>query len=257
MDTTINAASEDAIQPKKHFTGTVVKTTLAGAVVDIGKNLPGIVHISQLQKEPVNRVGDVVQVGQEVDVWVRRASKNSIELTMIEPLAVEWREIKPEMVVKGKVARIESYGAFVDFGAERPGLVHVSEIAHSFIKNPNEVLHEGEEVEAKVLEIDRRKKQIRLSIKAIQPKPEEIPAKAKAKARKGRGRKGKGAKASQESVETKPAEPEPTSMEIAWHEALARAEGKNNKKGKRLKTAASEEQEDILSRTLEHRVPTG
>ena len=65
-------APEGALQPKMHITGKVIKTTLAGAIVDVGEKVPGVVHISQLSDKPVNRVEDIVQVGQTVDVWVRR-----------------------------------------------------------------------------------------------------------------------------------------------------------------------------------------
>jgi ribosomal protein S1 len=77
---------------------------------------------------------------------VRRVKKDRIELTMIEPLGMEWNEIHPEMIVKGKVVRLESYGAFVDFGAERPGMVHVSELARGYVKTPNEIVKEGDEI---------------------------------------------------------------------------------------------------------------
>ncbi len=258
MDTVTDIAQEGAIKPKEHFLGKITKTMLAGAIVDIGQNLPGVVHISQLRAEPVNRVEDVVQAGQMVDVWVRRVRDDRIELTMIEPLALEWREIKTDMIVKGKVARLESYGAFVDIGAERPGLVHVSEIAYGFVKTPSEILHEGDEVEAKVLEVNRRKKQIRLSIKAAQPKPEDAPAEAKTEPKKRRGKKGKSSKKEAVAAETQTSAPEPTAMEIAWQEAMARVESKNAARNKKSKIpAASKEQEDILSRTLENRLPTG
>jgi small subunit ribosomal protein S1 len=151
------SAQVSALEPKTKLTGTVVKTTLAGVLVDIGQELPGVIHISQLQKDQINKPEDVVQVGQTVEVWVRRVKKDRIELTMIEPLAMEWNEIKPETVVKGKVVRLESYGAFVDFGGERPGLVHVSEISRGYIKSPNEVVKEGDEVEAVVLDVNRRR----------------------------------------------------------------------------------------------------
>ena len=62
------------IQAKQEFSGKVIKVTLAGAIVDVGLPVPGIVHISQLQKEPVKRVEDVVQEGQEVHVWSRKCS---------------------------------------------------------------------------------------------------------------------------------------------------------------------------------------
>jgi ribosomal protein S1 len=97
------SAQVGALEPKTKLSGKVVKTTLAGVLVDIGQELPGVIHISQLQKDQVNKPEDVVQVGQMVDVWVRRVKKDRIELTMIEPLGMEWNEIKPDSVVKGKV----------------------------------------------------------------------------------------------------------------------------------------------------------
>ena len=176
--TTPDIALTTTLEPKTKLSGKVLKTTLAGALVEVGQNIPGVIHISQLSKDPVNKVEDVVKEGQTVDVWVRRVKKDRIELTMIEPLALEWKEIEPDMVVKGKVVRLEAYGAFVDIGAERPGMVHVSELAHGYVKTPNEIVKEGDEVEAKVLDVNRKKKQIKLSMKALEPEIEEFkPAK--------------------------------------------------------------------------------
>jgi small subunit ribosomal protein S1 len=251
METT-QAAPDDALQPKAHVTGKVIKTTIAGIIVDIGQKVPGVVHISQLQKEPVNRVEDVVKVGQTIDAWVRRVHDDRVELTMIEPLMLEWREMKPDMVVKGKVARLESYGAFVDIGAERPGLVHVSEISHDYVKNPSEVLKEGDEVEAKILDVDRRKKQIRLSIKATLPKPEEVMAEVnKQEPRKERNKGNKKSKKQENPPEEQEIkELELTAFQIAFQDAQERAHKRT--KNKKVK-GASREQEDILSRTLENR----
>jgi len=253
MTTTSETIS--SLAPKTKLQGTVTKTTLAGIVVDVGMELPGVVHISQLRKEPVNRVEDFVQVGQTVEAWVRRVRKDRIEMTMIEPLKLEWSEMKPEMLVKGKVVRVESYGAFVDIGAERPGLVHVSELTRGYVKSANEVVKEGDEVEAIVLDVDRKKKQIRLSMKALQPEVvEEKPAKKEERKSKGK----RGAKSKAEENETHPAvEIEPTVMEIAWREALEKAQArKNGEKVKRSKSSVSQEQEEILSRTLKSRLPT-
>jgi small subunit ribosomal protein S1 len=164
LATTGNAQVSDIneIKRKMHLTGIITKTTLAGAVVDIGLEVPGVVHISQLQQEPVNKVEDVIKVGEEVDVWVRRVDPNKgrIELTMIEPLALEWREISKDMVVKGKVTRLEKFGAFVDIGAERPGLVHISEMTHDYLRSPRDVVNEGDEVEVKILAVNRRKNRL-------------------------------------------------------------------------------------------------
>ena len=256
MSETKTTAQVSALEPKTKLTGKVVKTTLAGVLVDIGQELPGVIHISQLQKEQINKPEDVVQVGQTVEVWVRRIKKDRIELTMIEPLAMEWNEIKPETVVKGKIVRLENYGAFVDFGAERPGLIHVSEMSRGYIKNPREVVKEGEEVEAVILDVNRRKRQIRLSMKALEPEAEELKP-AKKEPRKERGKRKSKKEAQNLEIQDEPKEPEMTGMQVAWQEALDRANAREKtQKSKRVK-AGSEEQEDILNRTLEKRLPTG
>jgi small subunit ribosomal protein S1 len=259
--TTPDIAPVMALEPKTKLSGKVLKTTLAGALVDVGQHLPGVIHISQLSTEAVNKVEDVVKEGQTVDVWVRRVKKDRIELTMIQPLALEWKEIEPEMIVKGKVVRLESYGAFVDIGAERPGMVHVSELAHGYVKTPNEIVKEGDEVEAKVLDVNRKKKQIRLSIKALEPEIEEFkPAKRESKREDKKGRGKRAPKKEVEDVnptEEESKEAELTAMQIAWQEALNKANADRSFKAKRMKSSTSQEQEDILSRTLEKRVPTG
>ena len=167
----------EEIKRKQQFTGKVIKATLAGAIVDIGLDKPGIVHISNLQKEPVKKVDQVVKPGQEVQVWVRRILQdaNHIDLTMIEPLALEWRDIKKDMTVVGSVVRAENFGVFIDIGAERPGLCHISELTHDFIRTTEDAVKVGEEVEAKVLDFNRRKKQIKLSIKAMHAPPVIVP----------------------------------------------------------------------------------
>src|SRR5574339_172705 len=166
--------STATLEPKTKLSGKVLKTTLAGALVDVGQPLPGVIHISQLSTEPVNKVEDVVKEGQIIDVWVRRVRKDRVELTMIQPLALEWKEIETDMVVKGKVVRLETYGAFVEIGAERPGMIHVSELTHGYVKTPGEIVKEGDEIEAKVLDVNRKKKQFKLSIKALEPEIEEF-----------------------------------------------------------------------------------
>jgi ribosomal protein S1 len=235
---------------KMKLTGTVLNTSLAGALVDIGLEVPGVVHISQLQVEPVNRVEDVVQPGQTVDVWVRRVvpSKQRIELTMIEPLPLEWREISKDMVLKGKITRLERFGAFVDIGAERPGLVHISEIAHGYIKSPDEVIHEGDEVEVKVLSVNRRRKQIKLSMKALETPPSERSKPEPKKKRK---------KVEQEEPEVE--EAVPTAMEIAMRSAMERNQTQDEEPVAPIKREAKkngDEYEDILNRTLEQRDTT-
>lgn len=239
------------IKRKQHFTGTILKTTLAGALVDIGLEMPGVVHISQLQSEPVNRVEDVVQPGSKVDVWVQRVipKKNRIELTMIPPLALEWREIEPEMVLKGKVTRLEKFGVFVDIGAERPGLVHISEMTHDFLKDPSDVVKAGDEIEVKILSVDRQKRQIKLSMKALEAPPIKEVKEA---------RPNKPTEPAASAVDEEPEVAVPTAMEIALREAMERQQGKgasrSSQANRNKKKSYDDDLEDILSRTLKHKV---
>jgi ribosomal protein S1 len=251
--TTPDLAPTAALEPKTKLSGKILKTTLAGALVDIGQPIPGVIHISQLTKDSVNKVEDVIKEGQTVDVWVRRVKKDRVELTMIQPLMYDWKELEPEMVVKGKVIRLESYGAFVEIGAERPAMIHVSELTHGFVKTPGEVVKEGDEVEAKVLNVDRKKKQIKLSIKALEPVIEEFrPAREEKKGKRG---------PKKEKIETveaeEPKEPELTAFQIAWQHAMEKSEEGKEIKVRRVKSGITREQSDLLNRTLEKRLPTG
>jgi small subunit ribosomal protein S1 len=249
------------IKNKMYFRGKVMKTTLAGALVDIGIDTPGMVHISQLQKAPVKRVEDVIHEGDEVDVWVRRVSpkKGRIELTMVKPLGLEWGEIKKDMVVTGKVIRLEKFGAFVDIGAERPGLVHISEMTHDYIRSPGDVVKEGDEVEVKVLDVIKQKKQIKLSMKALQEKPEETVKTTVEKIDKREQHTREPVKEAEPKAEEKDV-PVPTAMEMALREAMGR-KGVDNvkelgeKRKRRKNTDTNQELETIYSRTLKTRSP--
>ena len=247
---------ENDVRPKMHFGGTVVRTGLAGAIIDVGIGRPAVIHISQIvpeaQEQPIKRVEDVLNVGQQVDVWVKRVKDDRVELTMIKPLDLEWRDIKKGMTVKGQVVRLEKFGAFVEIGAERPGLIHISEMAHGYVRQPADVVKEGDEVEAQVIDVNRKKKQIKLSIKALQPEPvkeEELPRvftdmprrekdkdKDKARSRKrtksprARGEDGGNVDELMAQINEPEKEAEPTAMEMAMREAMERPRLANRKK---------------------------
>lgn len=170
----VSESTATELKPKKKFVGKVLRTSLAGAVVDIGVGKPAVIHVSQLVTaagQTIKSVNDVLQVGQEIEVWVRKIKEDRIELTMIKPLDLDWHEIKKDMVVKGNVVRVETFGAFLEIGAERPGLIHISELAHGYVRTPGDVVKEGDELEAQVIDVNKKKKQIKLSLKALQPEP--------------------------------------------------------------------------------------
>lgn len=281
MDMTVEPQVENSIEPKMLFKARVMKVTLAGAVLDIGIGKPALLHVSQIvapEDTQNKKVDEILKVDDEIEVWVkkitRREGEQRIEMTMIKPLDLEWREIKVGETVKGKVVRLEKFGAFVEIGAERPGLVHISEMAHGYVKVPSDVVKEGDEIEAQVIDVNRRKKQIKLSMKAIQPEPEKeveektvttsapvysAPAGAPKRERKP-GRKSRKSfeednSALLESI-NETAEPEPTSMELAMRAAMEKAKDRKQKQENRKSKTSSAEQDEILARTLENKVQT-
>ncbi|MGA9532523.1 MAG: S1 RNA-binding domain-containing protein [Anaerolineales bacterium] len=220
-------------EPDQELEGTVTKTALYGAFVDVGADREGLVHISMLKKGNVKRVEDVVEIGQQVKVWVHRVDpeEGRLELTMTQPVAMKWKDIKPGMILTGNVVRLESFGAFVDVGAERPGLVHISELSTEYVRQTGDVVSVGDNVEVKVLDVDRKKRQIRLSMKL----EESI----------------------EEYEDEQPQEELPTAMEVAMRLALDETDAEtNNGQVEGTEKKERDEQEDILLRTLKHRMKT-
>jgi predicted RNA-binding protein with RPS1 domain len=253
------------LSPKMQLKGTVKRLELYGAFIDLGFDATGLVHISKIGGEQVNRVSDVLNEGEEVTVWVERvdSERQQVMLTMVPPLAVDWTELKTDQVYDGKVTRLETFGAFVSIGAEREGLVHISELSHNYVKHPSEVVNVGDEVQVKVLGFNRRKRRIDLSMKALTEKPEMQPMQA-AQPRQGSGGGGK-RRPSRERYEPEEfeiiedeTEEVPTAMEIAMRRALGNdtisAVKTEQRGGRKDKKAIREDQrrmqEELLKRTL-------
>lgn len=216
------------LRPKMKLQGRVVRVELFGAFVDIGVGRDGLVHISQLREDRVNRVADVISEGDEVTVWVQRVDpqQERISLTMIEPPERTLEDLEPDMVLTGKVTRLERYGAFVNIGVERDGLLHVSEIASGYVKDPAEYVSAGEEIEVRVLSVDLRKGQIELSMKDLpSDEPEGLA----------------------EEAEEEPA----TAVELALKEAMSQSEEKTSRKSRRKRRKEiDDERAEVLARTL-------
>jgi small subunit ribosomal protein S1 len=168
----------DAIQPGKVVEGTVQRITDFGAFVDIG-GIDGLVHISQLSHQHVDKSSDVIEEGQKVTVKVLSVDRDNerISLSIKETLPGPWTNITEKAqkgsVLEGTVKRLVSYGAFVEVLPGVEGLVHISQIAHKHIATPFEVLKEGQKVKVKVLEVNESEQRISLSIKDLEEKPEE------------------------------------------------------------------------------------
>jgi small subunit ribosomal protein S1 len=212
------------LEPKMCLQGIIKETQLYGAVVDIGVEHDGMVHISQLAPTRINRVTDIVQPGDDVTVWVTNidAEKGRIGLTMVKPAEVDWSELAEGKTYTGVVTRLEDYGAFVDIGAERPGLLHVRDMAAGYVRHPSEIMKVGDEFEVRILKADRRKRRIDLTLLGTE----------------------------EEGVE-EPEEPTMTAMEIALQRAQSRTKKKAQARRPRKASAPDlTEREDILARTL-------
>jgi ribosomal protein S1 len=217
------------LKPKMRIEGTIQSVKLYGALVNIGVERPALLHISQIRQKRVRNVSDHIKEGEKIVAWVYGVDTehNRVELTLIEPPALSWDEMTVNSMVTGKIVRIENFGAFIDIGAERPGLIHVSELANEFVSSPEEVVKVGDEVEARIINVDKRKKQVDLSLRAsTQPTV----------------------------VEEAPEDDEMlTAMALALKQAMEGNEDKRRKKGKKHKYDRSREmQEDIIERTLRH-----
>lgn len=215
------------LDPKMQLQGIVKEVQLYGALVDIGLERDGMVHISQLAPTRVNRVSDVVQPGDEVTVWVTQVDveKQRVGLTMVEPAEVDWDELAEGQTRTGVVTRLEAYGAFVDIGAQRPGLLHVREMADGYVRHPSELVSVGDELEVRILKVDRRKRRIDLSLMGTE----------------------------EEVADEGPEEPQMTAMEIALQRAQGRQQKTQSRRSRRGAAPDLSEREAILERTLKGR----
>ncbi|MDR6122561.1 small subunit ribosomal protein S1 [Bacillus sp. SLBN-46] len=161
-----------ALQVGQVIEGTVQRITDFGAFVDIG-GIDGLVHISQLSYEHVDKPTDVVHEGQKVQVKVLSVDRDNerISLSIKETLPGPWSNISEKApkgsILDGVVKRLVSYGAFVEVFPGVEGLVHISQIAHKHIGTPHEVLKEGQEVKVKVLDANEQDQRLSLSIKEL------------------------------------------------------------------------------------------
>lgn len=150
--------------------GVVKKIVKFGAFVDIG-GVEGLIHLSDLSWERVNRPEDVVKEGDNVEVFIGTVDVEKERLSLIlkdvakEPWAVHSGDIKEGDIVEGKVVRLTSFGAFVELYKGIEGLVHISEITDDNIAKPSEVLEVNQKVKVKVLTFNKENKKIALSIK--------------------------------------------------------------------------------------------
>ena len=168
--------------------GTVMRFTDYGAFVDIG-GIDGLLHISEISWGRLKHPQEVLSIGQKINVKVlsMNAEKGKISLGLKQNQPEPWSVIDENyqvgQVIEGKVVQIKEYGAFVELEPGLDGLVHISEVAHKRVGNINDELEVGQVVTAKILEIDKDRKRISLSIReTIEPPAEDEAAPQEAEA---------------------------------------------------------------------------
>ncbi|WP_347860465.1 30S ribosomal protein S1 [Salimicrobium sp. PL1-032A] len=167
-----------SLQEGEVVEGTVQRLTDFGAFVNLG-GIDGLVHISQLSHEHVNKAADVVEEGQVIKVKVLSVDRDNerISLSLKETQPGPWEGIGQKVsqgdVLEGTVQRLVNFGAFVEVFPGVEGLVHISQISTRHIANPQEVLQEGQQVDVKVLDVDEKQKRLSLSIKELDEDQEQ------------------------------------------------------------------------------------
>jgi ribosomal protein S1 len=232
---TQNPASLDDLSPGMAVRGLVKRIELYGAFVDIGVGSDGLLHISQLGRPNVRNVEDVVKTGDQITVYVLRVDKaaRKIALSMDKPPSVDMAALKVGETVTGTVTKIENFGVFVDIGAERSAMIHVSELANGYVKNPADVVRLGDQVTAQIISVDVRKRRIDLSIKALEQQEERTQLR-------------ESQQAVQDEVESD--EPVPTAMALALQAAM-KDNGKTS--GKRRDDRAKKDRREREQQDLE------
>lgn len=224
--------------------GVVKRVTEFGAFVDIGVGRDGLVHVSEMAQNRVAKASDIVKEGDKIQVWIKELDrdKNRISLTMVAPGMQTLRDLEEGMVVTGRVTRLERYGAFIDVGVGRDGMLHVKEMGRGYVEKPEDVLKVGDDLQVQIVGIDRRRGRIDLSIKELLPPepepalPEVVPISAQ-----------------EEPVMAAVEEEFLSPFELAFQQANQGGDRRRERRKKaRLWEPEEDEEEDLISRTIEH-----
>ncbi len=155
--------------------GTVSNLVDFGAFVDL-EGIDGLIHISELSWQHVDHPSEVVEVGEEVEVKVLEVDRDRerISLGLKQTRKDPWQEIVEQVNVgeqiQGRVTKLVSFGAFVEVAEGVEGLIHISELAEHHVETPDEIVRSGDEVDARIIDVDAKRRRLSLSLR---PKREE------------------------------------------------------------------------------------
>ena len=171
---------------KKYPPGTVVKgkvrnMTAYGAFVEIEEGIDGMIHVSDMSwTRKINQPSEMLKKGDEVEASVIDIDKQNqrISLGMKQLDGDPWKDIDTKYkigdLVTGKVTKLASFGAFVQLKDDIDGLVHISQLSEDHVSKVKDVLKVGQEVEARVIKVDKAERRIGLSVKAANYSEEDL-----------------------------------------------------------------------------------
>jgi small subunit ribosomal protein S1 len=155
--------------------------TAYGAFVELEEGIDGMIHVSDLSwTRKVNHPSEMLKKGQEVDAVVLGIDKANQRISLgmkqleTDPWSIIDTRFKVGDIVKGKVAKIASFGAFVELDGDIDGLIHISQLSEEHVAKVKDVLNVGDEVEARVIKVDKVERRIGLSVKALNYNEAEI-----------------------------------------------------------------------------------
>ena len=161
-----------------------------GAFVDL-EGIDGLIHISELSWNHVDHPSEVVEVGEEVEVKVLEVDRDRerISLGLKQTRKDPWQEIVEQVEIggqiQGRITKLVSFGAFVEVAEGVEGLIHISELAEHHVETPDEIVRSGDEVDARIIDVDAKRRRLSLSLR---PKKEEREEKEERPAREERPR---------------------------------------------------------------------
>jgi len=163
----------DRLNPGDVVDGQISNIVDFGAFVDLD-GMDGLIHISELSWSHVNHPSEVLEIGQDVKVKVLDIDRERqrISLGLKQTQSDPWQQVLDTYnegdEVEGKVTKVVTFGAFVEILPGVEGLVHISELAQHHVENPREVVSQGDEVKAKIIEVDGERRRLSLSLKRVE-----------------------------------------------------------------------------------------
>ncbi len=158
--------------------GVVTKLVDFGAFIDLG-GIEGLLHISEMSWGRIDHPREVLDEGEEVEVKVLGVNEEEerISLGLKQLLPDPWEEFAKKHyegeTIEGKITKIVDFGAFMEVAEGIEGLIHISQLSQKHVETPDEVVEEGEERKAKIINIDPDQRRIGLSLKELEPKQEK------------------------------------------------------------------------------------